>query len=241
MGKYRGHSRHERRLRAGTQNYFMETSQDSLVTIFGGALFDPIADLIFKLKEFPEPPGNEVQTPSIINGYACAICLLTVAALESYVMRVRHINKNIYPIDRSTCSDFLSSLYPDFTQKDVLTEIFILRDIITHNHLWNIDFTWDEEIGMRLDSATLDPNSGDKKYKDFVDKNSLKTKNLKLSVIPIKIGKNEVITVLSEVGKVLSFLENKNPTCAISHCRTKKGDDLVSISDLFSDAKKYIC
>ena len=34
--------------------------------------------------------------------------------------------------------DFLRELYPQFPNIDEVTEAFVLRDIMAHNHLWEI-------------------------------------------------------------------------------------------------------
>lgn len=218
----------------------MVSQDDSLVTIIGSAFFQPIADLIFALKSLPEGQ-NEVQVSSAQNGYSCSICVLAVITLESYVMRSRYVNKEARTIDRKTCVEFIKSLYPDFDRIEELREIFVLRDIIAHNHLWNINFAWDEEVGMKFLGALKDPSSGDTKYNNCVNMDTLKTKKLELNVNPIKIGKPEVATVIKEVWNALIFLENKNRNqCYVSHLPIKKGKEFFEVSELFGNIGTYI-
>jgi hypothetical protein len=95
----------------------MIESSDQLVTIVGSSYFQPITDLIARLLGRPKPTSNEVnevQTSSHENGYCASLVLLLVAMLESYVMRVRYINRDRFPIKRISVVDYLLQLYPDY-------------------------------------------------------------------------------------------------------------------------------
>ena len=183
---------------------------DSLVTIIGNAFFQPIADLIFSLKLLPNSEANSVKVGDRQNGYSCSICLLSVIVIESFIMRSRYINKGKQLIDRRSCVDYLKSMYPAFDRVEEVREIFVLRDVIAHNHLWDIDFAWDEEVGMKLINAVKDTESGDSKHKNCVNKTTLKTEKLGLNVNPILIGKSEVVKTIEEMWKTLDYLEKKN-------------------------------
>jgi hypothetical protein len=184
---------------------------------------------------------SEVQTGSPENGYSCSICVLGVIALESFIMRARYVNKADHPIDRKSCVEFLKSLYPDFDRVEELREIFVLRDIIAHNHLWKIDFAWDEEWGMKFLVASKDPASGDQKYKSCVNMDTLKTTKLRLNVNPIKIGKPEVVRVIEEVWNTLTFLENKDRSqCNVSDRPVRKGNEFLLAKELFGNIRSHV-
>jgi hypothetical protein len=85
----------------------MIESSDQLVTIVGSSYFQPITDLIARLLGRPKPSSNEVQTSSHENGYCASLVLLLVAMLESYVMRVRYINRDRFPIKRISVVEYL--------------------------------------------------------------------------------------------------------------------------------------
>lgn len=140
---------------------------DSLVTIVGGSYFEPISALLERLENYGHVPSNEVQSGYFVHGFATSICLLAVVCLESYVMRIRYLNKATQDeVDKVTVPAYLKGLYPDFPFESELTEIHILRDVIAHNHLWEISFSWDEEKGMIL-HAIEKWSSGGKKYNTF--------------------------------------------------------------------------
>lgn len=196
---------------------------NDLVTIIGDSYFEPICTLLERLEGFNEHEKSEVQSGFFVNGFSVSICLLAVACLESYVMRVRYVNKaSQKDIDKVPIVKYLPKLYKDFPYIDDLNEIYILRDIIMHNHLWEIGFTWNDN-GMELTGANK-KSSGDRKYSTNVDMNKRKTTKLGLTVNPIKVGKSEVFKVLQTMWKILIFLEKKDRNqCYVSsaHYRYK--------------------
>jgi hypothetical protein len=207
---------------------------DTLVTIIGSSYFEPITVLLEKLKQH-DVSSNDVKAGYYVNGFACSICLLAVVCLESYVMRVRYINRASQPeIDKVSVPVYLKQLYPDFPFANELFEIHILRDVIAHNHLWELSFSWDDEKDMVLNGVTR-WSSGDSKYKsqDYVDTTNNKTKALGLNINPIKVDASDVKTVLHVMWNVLLFLENKNRNqCYVSHLMVKYNGKLVKFGDV---------
>ncbi len=192
----------------------------SLVTIVGSAYFEPISVLLEKLEKYDKGNSNQVQSGYYVNGFASAICILAVVCLESYVMRVRYINKATQnEIDKTSVPVYLKKLYQDFPFEDELFEIHILRDALAHNHLWEISYSysWDDERAMTPYSISK-RSSGDTKYKNHVDETTSLTKKLRLNVNPIRINRDDAISVLQTMWKILIFLEGKNRNqCYVSH------------------------
>lgn len=191
---------------------------DSLVTIVGSSYFEPISALLERLEKYDKGSSNEVQAGYYVNGFASAICILAVVCLESYVMRVRYMNKATQKeIDKVSVPVYLRRLYQDFPFEDELSEIHIVRDALAHNHLWEVSYSWDDEKAMILRSVNK-WSSGDDKYQRYVDPNTNLTKKLRLNVSPIKIGRSDAISVLQTMWKILIFLEGKNRNqCYVSH------------------------
>ncbi|MFI5295938.1 MAG: hypothetical protein ACHQ0Y_13060 [Thermodesulfovibrionales bacterium] len=135
---------------------------------------------------------------------------------------VRYINKATQAqIDKTSVPEYLAKLYPDFPLMEEVREIFILRDLIAHNHLWEIYFLWDDEKGIMPQSINRQ-SSGDKKYRNSVDSSNNKTKKLGLNISPIKIDASDVTKVLHTMWKTMIFLEKKNRSqCYISHLIVK--------------------
>ncbi len=211
----------------------MDDQKSQMVSIIGSSYFEPIGDLIDKLTSRNQPGPNEVQAGYFENGYATSIVLLLVAMFESYVMRSRYINRENQPITRSTVVSYLEKVCPQIDSFVEIIEIFILRDLIFHNHLWEIDFSWQEEPAMVMHGAQKDPASGDNKYERFVDQTSRKTKKLELNAVPIKVDRTDVFKVFSQLWNALICLENQNRNqCYVSHLRIKFRGEITLFSDL---------
>jgi hypothetical protein len=191
---------------------------DRLVSIVGSSYFQPIASLLDGLLSRLKPMANDVQTSRAENGLACAISLLAVVCFESYAMRARYINRGVPAAEKRAALDFLRALYPQFPNIDEVTEVFVLRDIIAHNHLWEIGFSWDAQADMVLKSASKDPISGDPKYSLHVDLSTHKTKLLQLNAVPIKVDRSDASKLLKVVWNALLFLEHQDRNqCYVSH------------------------
>lgn len=178
------------------------------VSIVGSTLFDPTSLLIEKLIE------SKKSKQYLVGGLSVSICLLSVASLESYVMRSRYINKaKKNDLNRLHSSKYIKKIYPDFHLEVEMVEIFIVRDILTHNHLW--ETLYDNNTGESISEKL---SNGDEKYKKNVDIDDKKTKILKLNVDPSKVTYSDAKSVLSVVWKILLFLEKKDRNqCYVSN------------------------
>jgi hypothetical protein len=103
-------------------------------------------------------------------------------------------------ISRSASDDlgkFLFGKKPQSsTVTDILKEVFTIRDVIAHNHLYSITFYqtdyW-EFIGHR---QKLLKGYGDPKFKQLVSGRTKRTKLLNLNAQPLKIGFEDLWLVL---------------------------------------------
>jgi len=190
---------------------------DQIVTIIGDSFIEPICTLLEKIENYVQPNESPIGSGYYVNGYSVSICLLSVACLESYAMRVRYLKKaKGFDLNKSSVGKYFSKVFDNFLYDDEINEIFILRDIITHNHLWEFDLYRDENgiKALKEDGKS----SGDSKYLNYVDLDSKTTKKLGLTIIPTHVGKRELIVVLKTVWKILLFLENDDSNqCSVSH------------------------
>lgn len=183
--------------------------KNDMISIIGDSYFEPICSLLEQLDKFDESASNEVQSGFFVNGFSASICLLAVACLESYTMRVRYLKKATQAeINSEPVTKFLPKVFLGFPYTEELLEIFIVRDVVIHNHLWEIGFDWTDN-GMDLVSASS-RSTGDMKYKLQVDLNGRTTKKLKLNINPVKIGKNDAMTVLQAMWSILVYLQNQD-------------------------------
>lgn len=191
---------------------------NEFVSIIGGSFFDPIATLLEKLEKHDKGDQPTIKAGYYENAYAISIIILAVASLESYTMRVRYMNNATgKDLDSKPVPSYLNDLYLDFPYLAEAKELFVIRDILMHNHLWEVSIDRNPNGDMSLRSSNR-RSSGDRKYAENVDASTGKTKRLGLNTNPANVGQKDARTVLQWVWKVLLFLESKNRNqCYVSH------------------------
>ena len=191
---------------------------DKIVTIVGSSYFEPISVLLEELEKRDIGKTRKgFQAGYYINGFASSVCLLSVVCLESYVMRVRNINKATQDdVDRTPVPIYLKKLYPKFPFEIELNEIHVVRDVLAHNHLWEVSYSSTDE-GL-IHHSSEKRSSGDKKYQQYVTGFGDSTTTLGLNVSPINIGRSDAKKVIQTVWRILLYLEGKNRNqCYVSH------------------------
>lgn len=137
-----------------------------------------------------------------------SICLLLAVFLESFIRRATHLaGDSLRPSEKTLARTFLKKRYPS-CNLSAITEVFVIRDVIAHNHLWKIEYSIDRSRRNIL-SKELDSASGDLKFKDHVNLEKGVTKVLGLNVIPTKIDRSDVTKVLDTVLDTLKFIDQK--------------------------------
>ena len=205
---------------------------DEMISIIGSSYLQPIIDLLEKLQHHDNGKEDSVMAGCCPNGYAASICLLSVVLLESYVMRCRYIHGVIdKELNKTSVVDFIKQKYADYPHKSITTEIFVVRDLIAHNHLLKISYSMID--GGMTSNGIKRFSSGDKKFKVYVDRVTEKTLGLKLNTNPIKICFNDAVKVLNVVWDNLIFLENKDRRqCYVSHLLIKYEGKHIKFSDV---------
>jgi len=183
----------------------MQTT-DNYVSVLFGSLLQPIVDL-FDLMEQKGPTGpNDVQAPRDENGYSVSIAVLVALVIESACNRVRYV---LGDADRKSAVQTLTDLSAGGLADDV-EELFVLRDAIAHNHIWEATVAGDDTKGLALISATLRAGYGDDKFNRTVDLQTRQTRRLQLDVFPNRIHRKTAIVAIQKCAEVLRFLENKD-------------------------------
>src|SRR5207244_1579644 len=93
---------------------------------------------------------------------------------------------------------------------DDVEELFVLRDVIAHNHVWEAMTVSDNTKGLALIRATRRPGYGDQKFERAVDLKTRRTRRLHLDVFPTRIHHRTAVVVLQKCVEVLRFLENSD-------------------------------
>jgi hypothetical protein len=132
--------------------------QSNLVTIIGEGYFQPIADLMEKWLARPLPPRpNKVQSCFYENGYAAAVVLLLVAMFESYVARLRFVQQakgNAVPTNKKNAIEVIYHVFPRLRHKKALEDVYVLRDLLIHNHLCEIYYEYGGSPAIVLKRTT---------------------------------------------------------------------------------------
>ena len=205
---------------------------NDIISIIGDSYLEPICVLLEKLDKFNEQRNNGVQSGYYVNGFSVSICLLAVACLESYIMRVRYVLKATQrEIDKDPVSTYLPQNFPDFPYTEELLEIYIVRDVVTHNHLWEFGVNWaNGDIDL---IGAFNKSSGDLKYRAQVDLEKRQTKKLSLNINPIKIGKSDAVTVLQTMWRILAYLQDQDlQFCSVTEHYCKFGGKLVRFGEI---------
>jgi len=195
---------------------------NELVTIVGASYFEPISKLLEELERHYKGHEGEIQAGSFVNGYAASICLLSVVCLESYTMRARYIHSATGDeLNKLPVTKYLKMIYEDYPYLDKTNEVFVVRDLLAHNHLLKVSYDMDEAVGMKKKDLVR-ISSGDKKFSANVCTDTEKTNILGLNTSPILIGYKDTLIILKTVWENLLFLENKDRSqCYVSHLHVK--------------------
>ena len=181
-----------------------------IVTVVGSSYFQPIADLIEMLLKTPQPAPGPAGAGWRENGYAASITILLVAVLESYTARLRFLRNDEITAPKNV-PDLLADLFPDLPQRQELIEVFVLRNLVVHNHVWHLDVSGPEGHGAQTLASPLDLGFDvNKHYRSAVDPATRRTRLLCLNASPTAVDRGDVKRVFGVVWSTLSFMHSKN-------------------------------
>lgn len=181
-----------------------EAYRQDIITVTGTNYIDLIVpDFLQKCfevyckKDFSK---KQFQVSMYENAFATAGIVLIILGFESYRNRIFNLEKR--RVGKSVSKD-LAKIYKEknnnFPAKDfedLLNEIFILRDVIVHNHIYKVKIFFDKEWEVLGHRQTLVEGYGDIKFRKLTSSRTKKTKSLKLNVQPGKIGFEDLLLVL---------------------------------------------
>lgn len=153
------------------------------------------------------------QTSIWEHSHAAAAIVLSVIGIEALRNRIYFL-KGI-KVDRSVPNDLCEILrdekvgFPADKLQDMLTEVFVTRDVIVHNHIYQVEVFSDKKWAMLAHKQRLLKGYGfDLKYKRSVNSRTRKTKLLKLNVQPAKISFEDIFKVLVITDLLIAILQN---------------------------------
>jgi len=202
----------------------LERHQET-ISIIGSQYFTPIADLVFQLTACFTVRRDSVGTQFDAGGYAAAIILLLVGALESFVARDRHFNKKQPKQRHIAVPEYMKEIYRYRGYKR-LSELFLVRDAIIHSHVWVIKCALPRRGGRRLLSASRKSWSGNDRLEQRLNPKTYRTKLLRFNAIPSCMDGTDVVKTFEVVFAALRFLEKRgsNPVPLLSLSVEHRGE-----------------
>ena len=167
---------------------------------------------------------NRVQYGYDEHGYSAAAVLLLVAMFESYMSRVRFIQPSKVAQPVRSALGVVLAVYPRLKHRLALEEVYVLRDLLMHSHLWEIEYESGGSVPIVLKQATLHRGYGDDKFRARVDMKTYRTKAIGLSVFPSRVDRRDLLKVFETLWKTLLRFEKKNlsqVSVSCSHVRFK--------------------
>jgi hypothetical protein len=191
----------------GRQEYITVIGSNFLEFVVWGLLDESLKAYLktdFSKKRF--------QTSVWEHSHAAAAIVLSVIGIEAFRNRIyclkgikvgRRVPENLCEVLRDARASF-----PADKLQDILTEVFVTRDAIVHNHIYHVEvFSDDKWDVLRYRQRLLRGYGFDSKYKQSVNSRK-KTKLLKLNVQPAKIGFEDIFKVLVIADLLIAILQN---------------------------------
>ena len=176
------------------------------LSIIGYSYLNPLGVLLEKLFSLDQRDPNEVQTSPLENGYSVSLIILTVLMVESLVRRVQFF---VEKGKTRSSLQFIRNNFSEYENIDDIEELFVVRDVIAHNHVWGCQIIWEKHGDMKFGSID-DRIGGDDKFDRVIDTKKRKTRSLGINLFPTRINREDVIIVLKEVLDFLLYIENKD-------------------------------
>ena len=219
----------------------MARGRNKLVTILGSAYFEPIADLIDRLTKPKRSRPNRIKSGEHESGYAASCVLLLVAMFESYASRLRWAQGARVPDSTRSAVDVVLTVFPKLRHQKALQDVYVLRDLLMHGHVWEVEYEWGGPVPLKLLSATMHTAYGDKKFRSRVNMNTHRTKALGLSVFPSRVDRTDLVKVFETIWKTLLVLEADNRFhCYVSHLHVRYRGKSVLFSSLATELRSAV-
>jgi hypothetical protein len=172
-------------------------------------LIRPLRTLLGALEDTPATALNEVETGGEENGYATAVVVLAAMLFEATINIVRHQRGESVTPETRHAAEYFATISPDSALATDLREVFAVRDVIVHSHLWEAQVTWggDPEQLRFIGKPKLVEGYGDTRFREVLDCKSRCSRHLRLNLFLSRIGRRDAYVVLKTIGRALKTLE----------------------------------
>ena len=133
---------------------------------------------------------------------------------------------------------FFKNTFPESRLSDKLKELFVVWDVIAHNHIWKAKIKYDQNYSLKLVSASLLEDYGDPKFRSTIDTKEKKSKLLRINLFPTRICWSDVVIVLKTALEIMLFLEAKDRRYVyVSEEYVEFNNGTIQFLDLVNDLK----
>jgi hypothetical protein len=185
-----------------------KASKATIVSVIGSQYFQPIADLLEALLKRSPAKSDAVGAGYYEGAYVVSIVLLLVAAVESMAARDRYFNKKTPAKKRLAVPEYMKEMYR-YRGFARLSELYVIRDAIFHNHVWVLDYLIYESGHRQLTAANRISWSGDNRLKQRLNPRTRRTKLLRLNAIPSRMDRKDLLEIFKVAISALTFLNRR--------------------------------
>jgi hypothetical protein len=160
---------------------------------------------------------------------------------ESYTSRIRFAQADVVQDSDRSAVGVVLSIFPKLRHQKALQDVYVLRDLLMHGHLWEIEYEWGGPVPMVLKNATLHTAYGDSKFRKRVNMQTHRTKALGLSAFPSRVDRRDLLKVFQTLWKTLLRFEAQNRfQCYVSHLHVRFRGKSVLFSTLEQELKNAL-
>jgi hypothetical protein len=141
--------------------------------------------------------------------------------LESFIVRLAYLRGGTTAGGTQLKAlAFFEKQYPKYHSLQKLREAFVLRDLLAHNHLWEIESKTNSSGEEVITRALLHPCFGDPKLKASLNLATRRTRSLRLHAIPTQVGREDAVKIHETVYQALKWMEDDDINiCQASNLR----------------------
>ena len=206
----------------------MKMTKQIEITCIGSAYIQPILDLYWKLINMQFSGSSKIRVSINENGYSVSIIALTAFCIESYINNLKYFaGSNI-----SNTLRFFSTKFPNERDLiEMLNELFTVRNVIAHNHIWKIKYRLNSLYIETDITKELLNGYGNNNFRNVVDLANKVTRKLRMRIIPTRIGKDDAKKALIVLNEFSNFLDRqKRPL--ISNWHFKFPEKLMTLHEI---------
>ena len=182
-----------------------------VISVIGSAYLQPISDLLENLLNQPISGKGPAGSSMHENGYSSALIVLLVTLLESYTARLRFVRRDENIPGNVSTPELLSKYFSEFPNKDELTEVFLIRNVLAHNHIWHMDVSDFDTLGAPTLATPKELGfNTNKHYEQVVNIETRTTRLLELNINPTSVDRTDVHKVFNLIWGTLQFMNSQN-------------------------------